>query len=142
MGHGGTCPYNVPMTESMTTAEFAAARGVDVRTVKRWLAANEIIGAVKSTDGTWQIPADAARRMKPAPERAAVETTAARPGQAVTTGGNVPVSPVGMLATLEDAAAVLGTTVGGIHRMGEDGLLHVGKWGPRGSWRVWVAPKG
>lgn len=121
----------------MTAQEFADDRGVDYRTVKRWLGKNRIVGATQGPDGRWSIPADAPLRPAAPVERVSTSTDVA------TTRGHVPdMSPFGDLYTLEEVAARLDTTVGRIHEMGADGVLIVRKYGRGGAWRVYVPPTG
>ena len=56
-------------TGYLTTAEYAAAQHVGVRSVKRWLASPGLEGAVK-VDGRWMIPAAAPRPTASDEERA------------------------------------------------------------------------
>lgn len=115
----------VPM---LTVAAYADLRNLSVRQVQRYRADGRLPGAQQDARGAWFIPADV------------VPTPAA--GELVTTSPTSPTSsPLGELGTLEDAAAVLGTTTGGVRRMARDGLLVVGPYGPRGALRVYVAPR-
>lgn len=50
----------------VTAARYAEISGVSERTVKRWLADDELPGAYQDERGRWMIPADAARTPKPA----------------------------------------------------------------------------
>ncbi|MDR2722949.1 MAG: hypothetical protein LBB54_04400 [Cellulomonadaceae bacterium] len=77
-------------------------------------------------------------------------TTPARDMSAVTVAGvgaglsltpaPTPAAAIGGLLPLEVTAALLGTTVGGVRRMGAAGLFTVGKFGPHGAWRVFIPP--
>lgn len=127
---------------TLTVKAYAHASGLSLRQVQRYLAENRLPGAVKASDG-WRIPSG----------------TVPLPHASVATSGDVAptsrpnltavdvatpsydVSPLGALGTLQEAADVLGTTTGGVRRMAADGLLVVGRYGPRGSLRVYVAPR-
>lgn len=53
-------------TPMLAIADYAEHAGVHPRTVKRWLAENELPGATKdSFSGEWRIPVDATRRPAP-----------------------------------------------------------------------------
>lgn len=104
------------------------------RTVQRYLPLGRIEGAWQDDGGRWHVPADA--RVLPAGGTVAVRRAtvdAAPPAPDVR-----PASPFGMLVPLEDAAAALGTTVGGVRRLADGGHLVLGPFGPHGSLRVWV----
>lgn len=122
-----------------STKEFAESQGVDVRTVKRWLEKDKIVGAEQDERGRWRIPADAAIRIGTGTGTrgvdALVSPIAAPPAVPTSVSG-----PLGTLGTLEQAAAVLGTSVGGIRRMADAGLLIVGPFGRNGALRVFVPP--
>lgn len=126
--------------------EFAAERGVNYRTVKGWLADGKVVGAVKGADGSWSIPSDAPLRIgsgsgvERAAARAVVEAVDRSAAPAVIEPSLRLNAVLGGLVPLEDVARVLGTTTGGIKRLGAAGHLAVGKFGPRGSWRVFVPP--
>lgn len=45
----------------VSLAQYSELHGVTDRTVKRWLAGNELPGAYKDGRGAWQIPKDAVR---------------------------------------------------------------------------------
>lgn len=50
----------------VTAARYAEISGVSDRTVKRWLADEELPGAYQDERGRWMIPADATRTPRPA----------------------------------------------------------------------------
>jgi len=110
------------------------------RTVQRYLPLGRIEGAWQDEAGRWHIPADA--RVLPASATVAVRRAAA--DVAPPTPDVRPAShlELGQLYTLEDAAQMLGTDRGGILRMGRDGLLVVGRYGPGPGrpFRVYRAP--
>lgn len=114
-------------------SQYAKARGKSERQVRRWLADDALPGAYKDRDGQWRIPAGAMERRAPdgALNRGAPQTALAAPVPAPQ-----PLAALGHLVPLDAAAAALGTTVGGVRRMADDGLLAVGPWGPRGALRV------
>lgn len=56
-----TLTYDTYGLALQTVAEYAKARRITDRTVKRWLAAGELPGAQKDEQGRWLIPADADR---------------------------------------------------------------------------------
>ena len=120
------------MSALLTTTAYAAARGKSLRTVQRYLERGQLAGA-QLVEGQWLIPADAvpATSYDVVPVAAPVTSYDVAPAS----------SPLGALGTLEDAAQLLGTSVGGVRRMARDGLLVVGRYGPRGALRVYVAPR-
>ncbi|MFE6966695.1 helix-turn-helix domain-containing protein [Agromyces sp. NPDC057679] len=68
----------MPQVTKITFEEFRTLRGVSERTLLRWLAREELPGAVK-VDGAWRIPFDAVRTPRPAaPPGAEVEVTHTR----------------------------------------------------------------
>lgn len=115
----------------LPVADFATRAGLSVRQVQRYLADGRLPGATK-VGGKWLIPADA----QPV-EATSYDVVPAYPRDLVSYDV-APTSPLGVLLALEDAAAALGTTVGGVRRMAADGHLVVGRYGPRGSLRVLV----
>lgn len=118
------------MSALLTTTAYAAALGKSLRTVQRYLERGQLAGA-QLVEGQWLIPADAV----PSTDVVVVS-------QRATSYDVAPASsPLGALGTLEDAAELLGTSVGGVRRMAADGLLVVGRYGPRGALRVYVAPR-
>lgn len=134
--------YTEAMTENtVTPPEFAKLQGVDIKTVRRWLKADRIVGAVQADDGRWSIPVGAAVRMGSGGGHADMSAPVPpSPGAVIQPAAAAAVSPLGALGTLEEAARILHTTVGGIRRMSNDGLLTVGPYGPNGALRVYVRP--
>lgn len=131
-------------TTYVSVDDYATYVGKTPRTIWRWLEAQRIPGAFKDDSGRWYIPQapppDPApkapvRRVPDMPDTPSTDVT-------VTTSAAVQVGPLGMLGTLEEAAAALGTTVGGVRRMADDGLLTVGRYGPHGGLRVYARPPG
>lgn len=126
----------------LSLSDYADTIGRSFRTVQRWVAAGELPDARQDDDGRWWVPASAHRRRT---------TSRDVVGQQPAGGGAVeipaPSSPLGMLGELDDAAAVLGTTVGGVRRLFADiaahpGLpLYVGPYGRNGALRVFVPPR-
>lgn len=124
-----------PAAMTVSKTEWATMQHVDVRTVTRWLAAGEVPGAAKL--GTqWSIPAGAQRieRIQPAPPPATELDTI---GHVPDMSGTMPA--LNRMLTLEEAADQLGTTIGGVRRLGDAGHLTIGRFGPNGSLRVFLA---
>lgn len=117
-------------------ADYAAAMGKSLRTVQRWLADGELPDAEQDEDGRWWVPAGTRRRTSSRD----VVPAAAGPARELAAAPASPGSPLGMLGTLDDAAAALGTTTGGVRRMARDGHLVVGPYGPNGALRVYLPP--
>lgn len=91
---------------------FAAQHGVATRTVRRWLDAEQIAGAVKVA-GKWMIPADAVVQQKqPASEIVTADhghdMSASARGRQLTVPAVLGMLPV--MVPLDRAAAVLGVT--------------------------------
>jgi hypothetical protein len=118
----------------LSVKAYAAASGLSPRQVQRYLAEQRLPGASKVA-GAWLIPSDARPVEATSYDVVPVSHPVASYDVAATS------SPLGALGTLEDAAQLLGTSVGGVRRMAADGLLVVGRYGPRGSLRVYVAPR-
>lgn len=116
---------------------FASHVGISVRQVKRYLAEDRLPGAAK-VDGRWLIPTDA--RPVTVTSRDVTPVTRRDVSRDVTAmSWDVPVtSPLGTLYPLKDAAELLGTTVGGVRRLGRAGHLVVGPYGSDGGLRVFV----
>lgn len=121
----------------LSLSDYAASVGKSLRQVQRWVAAGELPDAWQdTTDGRWWVPAGAQRR------RTTSRDVVAEPAPAGGGAVEIPAgSPLGMLGTLDDAAAVLGTTVGGVRRLARDGHLIVGPYGPNGALRVFLPPR-
>lgn len=117
----------------VTIRAWADARDLSVRQAQVYRKADRLPGAVETPKG-WLVPFDV--EPLPATSRDVVPVAASAYSHDVAT-----TSPLGALGTLEDAAQLLGTTVGGVRRMAADGLLMVGRYGPRGALRVYVAPR-
>ena len=97
------------MSALLTTTAYAAALGKSLRTVQRYLERGQLAGA-QLVEGQWLIPADAVPTTSS--DVVAVSRRATSYDVAPATS-----SPLGALGTLEDAAALLGTSVGGARRM-------------------------
>jgi hypothetical protein len=121
------------MSTMQSSTAYAAALGLSLRQVQRYLAEQRLPGATKVA-GAWLIPSDA----RPVEATSYDVVPVSQPGASYDVAATS--SPLGALGTLEDAAELLGTTVGGVRRMAADGLLTVGRYGPRGALRVYVAP--
>jgi hypothetical protein len=116
---------------ALSVGAYAKTIGKSLRQVQRWLAAGELPDAVQDGEGRWWIPPHA-RRVVGAVERAgtgAVEL--ARPDDG---------PQLGQLVPLDVAAARLDTTVGGVRRMADDGIVRIGPYGPNGALRVFLPP--
>jgi hypothetical protein len=124
-----------PSGPAVSLTDWRESVGASERQVRRWLAAGQIPGAAL-VGGVWWIPADAPRPLPMRPDRS--PGTIVRPAPATAVAHT---APLGHLGSLDDAAAVLGTTVGGVRRMAADGLLTVGRYGPRGALRVYLPPR-
>jgi hypothetical protein len=116
----------------LSSADYARARGLSLRQVQRYLADRRLPGAFKH-GGAWMIPATSE------PTSHDVVAVAASTNSAEVLPVIFDPGPtLGRLVELDAAAAELGTTVGGVRRLGAAGLLTVGRFGPRGSLRVWI----
>jgi hypothetical protein len=119
----------------LTRTQYGELYGYKDRTMQRYLADGRIPGAVKDERGQWLIPAGA-------PVSAASASTSVVRQAAALEGPNPPdvrlAYPLGMLVPLDEAAAALGTSVGGLRRLAAAGHLELGPWGPNGALRVWV----
>lgn len=117
----------------LSLADYAERiAGKSYRTVQRWLADGELPDARQDDDGRWWVPADAQRRRTTSHD--VVETTTAQP--VAVRAPDAPATPWGQLRPLEEVARELGTTVGGVRRMADAGLLVVGPFGPNGALRA------
>lgn len=124
------------MSTLVTIAAYAAAHGKSVRQVQRYVREGRLPGVVE-LDGVTHIPVDVLP-----PRRADVVATSPT-SPAVPVAPAPGISPLGALGTLEDAARLLGTDVGGVRAMARDGLLTIGRYGPGPGkpYRVYVAPR-
>jgi hypothetical protein len=118
----------------LTAKAYASAADLSLRQVQRYLAEQRLPGAAKVA-GAWLIPSDA----RPVEATSYDVVPVSQPGASYDVVATS--SPLGALGTLEEAAELLGTSVGGVRRMAADGLLTVGRYGPRGSLRVYVPPR-
>lgn len=130
----------------LTTAEFAKLHGKNIRTVKRWLELERVVGAVQLENGRWMIPADAPLLMSNAVDKVeegrAVAAKAVMGAGVLAPAGLPDVDPlVGGVIPIAEVARRLKTTEGGVHRLAEAGRLDLGKYGPRASWAVYVPPR-
>jgi hypothetical protein len=116
----------------VTVAAYATARRLSERQVQRYVRDGRIPGVVE-VDGVRLIPADAA----PTPVRAEL-VPATSP-----TSPSSPPAMLGELGTLEDAAALLGTSPHMVRVMADDPITPfvVRPWGPAGALRVYVVPR-
>jgi len=115
----------------LTVNDYAERADLSARQVQRYLADGRLPGARK-IGGKWLIPSTA----RPS-SYDVVTTSQPVAGELVESflGGG---PSLGRLVELDVAAAELGTTVGGVRRLGDAGLLTVGRFGPRGSLRVYL----
>jgi hypothetical protein len=121
----------------LTVADYAERADLSARQVQRYLADGRLPGARK-IGGKWLIPATArpsSYDVVPTSQPGGAELLAAGAALGVLDSAE---PSLGRLVELDDAAAELGTTVGGVRRLGAAGLLTVGRFGPRGSLRVWI----
>ena len=123
------------MNTLVTTKAWAEARGLTPRQAQVYRAQGRLPGAVERPGKGWLVPSDA----EPLPAMSRDVAPAIVPAHSHDVAATS--SLLGVLGTLEDAAQLLGTTVGGVRRMAADGLLTVGRYGPRGALRVYVAPR-
>jgi hypothetical protein len=133
----------------LSKAQWAESLGVTVKSVERWLAAGLVPDAERQ-GGRWWIPAGTPRPELDGATSRDVAPIAATNG----TSRDVAVSPVvasaslGYAGTLEEASAALGLSVRGLRRLFGDMQAHpglpfyVGRYGPHGSLRVVVPPRG
>ena len=129
-----TYPHEVLLTRP----EYGERYGYGERTMQRYLAEGRLPGAVKNEKGAWLIPADA-QVSEPSGSQDVVRQ--ASTGVAPPTPGVRLAAPLGLLLPLEDVAAALGTSVGGVRRLADAGHLIVGRFGPRGALRVFLPPR-
>lgn len=139
----------------VSPAEYAQKMRKSERTIWRWLEAGRLPGAWQEEGGKgrWWLPLDPPTD---APAAVAVRKPSTAPqgvpdvsrDMTVVTGPSGPsTGPLGMMGPLEDAAAALGTTVGGLRRLYADmaaqpGLpMYVGPYGRNGALRVYAPPK-
>lgn len=124
------------MTDMMLTPQqWADAHGVVIRTVRRYLDAGRLVGAVQGDDGRWMIPATAT------PTDAGPSTTiaTARPGGAPAASSRPAAAPslAAMLdgqpayLDLETAGRLLGVSTGTIRRHRD--RFGAEPFGPNGS---------
>ena len=113
---------------------WAEARGISVRQAQVYRNADRLPGAVETPKG-WLVPFDvepvAATSRDVVPVAAPAQSHDVAPGVAIPPG----------LWPLAWCAELLSTSVGGIRRMGRDGLLAVGPYGTNRALRVYVAPR-
>lgn len=87
----------------LSLSQYATAHGISTRTVKRWLADEQLPGAEKDAfTGEWQIPAHATRQLRPRSDEQ--PATPREPGSAVAThlfGGRGEIQPMPQLQQLE-----------------------------------------
>lgn len=116
----------------LTVNDYAERADLSPRQVQRYLADGRLPGARK-IGGKWLIPATA----RPSSYDVVPTSQPAAAGELVSFDFGQERS-LGRLVELDVAAAELGTTVGGVRRLGDAGLLTVGRFGPRGSLRVYL----
>ena len=128
-----------PPSTMISLRDFATAKCVNPRTVRKWQERNELPTAVM-LDGKWWIPEHAER------VRSTVAVRSPRSGN-VSGAGGVPAepeplpSPLGTIIPLAEAAEQLKTTVGGVKRMIAAGLYTAGPFGPRGIEAIYLPPR-
>lgn len=116
---------------------FAAQHDVATRTVRRWLDAGQIAGAVKVA-GKWSLPADAVVQQRAAGEIVTAghvtDMAMSRPARELTVPAVLGVLPV--MVPLDRAAAVLGISEYALRRNAE--YFQLQRLGAHGSY---VMPK-
>lgn len=128
-------------TAMISIDDFAAARGISTRTVRRWLDSDRIPGAVM-VGGKWALPADAAvQQSQPAAAGSAVETAGhvrdtSHRGQAVQLTVQSVLAPLPVMLPLDVAARVLGVSEYALRRNAE--YFQLQRLGAHGSY---VMPK-
>lgn len=130
----------------LSLSDWAARHGHGFRSAQRYVTDGRVPGASKDRKGRWQVPADAGvLDVDQAMPRAELEVVGGRTSDVRQADARTPDvrlgAPLGVLLTLEQAAQLLGTSVGGVRRLADDGLVSVGRWGERGGLRVFVAPR-
>jgi len=119
----------------LSVKSYAEAAGLSPRQVQRYLAEGRLAGATKVA-GSWSIPSD----VRPT-EATSYDVVPVTPptGTSYDVAAGVAIPPG--LWPLQECAELLGTTVGGVRRLGDAGLLNVGPYGRDGALRVFVAPR-
>lgn len=127
---------------------YAQRRGVALRTVQRWIAAEELPGAQQDDRGQWWVPLAADRVPAGGPVQSPMGPGPSSPTRAVERAARTaPASPLGTSGTLGDAAASLGVSPIGLRKLYADmaanpGLpFYVGRYGAHGALRVVVPPR-
>lgn len=127
------------MQQLVPLEQYASMVGKSSRTIYRQIEQGAHPDAVRDGRNGWLLPVDELtatqppRAKLPKPNGNGNVVDIVRPATAV--------DLVGQLVELDVYAAELGTTVGGVKRMGAAGIIVVGKFGPRGSWRVFIPPR-
>lgn len=126
----------------MNIDEYAEHVGANPRTVRRWLAADQVPGAVREAHGRtwrWWIPAEAVPVL---PQSSPPARPSAQDAGAVRLVDNAPVLSSGLpprlLFTVEEVAVLLGPHVSSyaIIEMIKAGELRAMRRGPRGAYLV------
>jgi hypothetical protein len=113
-------------------ADYARIIERSERVVERYLAGGRIPGAIKDERGKWIMPADA--------QPTSSDVVPLNPPSGPSPIGVLDqlAAPGPRLYTLEEYAEKLGTSVGGVRRLGDAGLITVGPFGFNGALRVFV----
>jgi hypothetical protein len=122
----------------LTTSAYAELIGKSLRTVQRYVepGSHTVVPGAQMIDGQWWFPSDA-RPVKAASYDVVPVASPDRTSYDVAAGVAIPPG----LWPLQQCAELLDTTVGGIRRLGDAGLLNVGPYGRDGALRVYVAPR-
>jgi hypothetical protein len=122
----------------LTVNDYAERAALSPRQVQRYLADGRLPGARKIR-GKWLVPATSR------PSSYDVVATSSESAELLPAVFEAePARPrLGFeLLTLDEAAAELGTTTGGVRRLAAVGRLRIGRFGPCGSLRVLVEASG
>jgi hypothetical protein len=121
------------MVPTLTPAAYAEHVGASERSVRRWLADDEL-PAARQVGGRWEIPADAVRVQR-LDERAALEPVQRSSGVSVevrastSLAGALEVLPV--MLDVETAAQLLGVSPYAVRQHADE--LGGRRWGPNGA---------
>jgi len=101
----------------VSVAEYARRVGKSERTIRNWLYADEIPGAIADDRGVWSIPVDAVRNPRPLDVvKAEKATKAGAPVAPARVGVEAILASLPGMVDLDTAARLLGCTVGHLLR--------------------------
>lgn len=125
--------YDTQGKPLLTASQYADAVGASERTVKRWLAADEIPGAQRDPSGRWLIPADAERVPTPAGVVQMLrDTNSAVDVRQLPTPAEIVEQLPALVPVGEDLARLLGIPETAIRRNHDD-YFQLKPFGPHGS---------